>query len=409
MKKINRRKFLKGSAAAATTLVASPLLSSSVSKRKDDYKALVCILLEGGADSLNMVLPTKTGEYADYKDAKEKFAIKREHILSLRGTNYGLHPSLKKSQRLYNRNKMAIVANVGTLIKPLSREEIKRAKSGFGSIELPYQLFNHVTQREAWMRVGDGDKGWAAKFAELYGGELTNVSLGGQNGMQSGGEYAPLIANDESFGVLNDKNGIFRRLRGLSVDTFFEKSDTELLGLGEQLETVVRFIHSRDILNAPKRQIFFVKSTGWDTHNDISDSESRYGKSGELMAKFDSAVGEFIRSLESLGLEDKVTAFTISDFGRTIASSTKEGFDHGWGGHAFVYGGAVKGGKIYGDMPQIKRDSPDILANGAVVPTTPVEHYLESVANWLYDGKIDSKKLFANIETFGKNQIADIV
>jgi len=395
MKDFNRREFIKTTAAVTAATMASPLMASKKSTAGEDYKAIVCVLLEGGADSFNMVVPKDASMHAKYRDARPEVAVSRDKLRELVNSKYGFHPDMPRMQRMFNHKNLAVIANVGTLNRPVSRSEVKAIKRGEVVTGLPNQLFSHVDQRDMWMSAGDEVSGWAARVADEFGNDHTNISAGGQNVMQQGGTKQAFVAYDDVFGLIDDPQGIMKKLKRLNVDVNFDKDDTQVgKSLGEQLEMVAKIIEARKEANFPSRQIYFVRQDGWDTH---------VGEKDNLIEHLDRSLGAFASALEQLGLEDKVTTFTTSDFGRTITSNG-EGVDHGWGGHAFAFGGAVNAG-IYGKMPKIQRNSPDALANNAVVPTTSVEQYMATLVDWLADGKIDLDRVFPNLANFDKKTL----
>ncbi len=405
MKPLDRRKFLKTTAATAAVTMTSPMFASQKSTAGEDYKAIVCVLLEGGADSFNMVVPkNSTSDYAKYAKARGNMALKRENLRTLVNSEYGFHPNMPRMQRMFNHQNLAVIANVGTLNQPVSKTEIKEAKKGKGISTLPNQLFSHVAQRDLWMMAGNKDIGWAGKVAEALNQDLTNISVGGQNVMQQGGAKTTFIAHDDVFGVIDDPTKIMKKLKRVGVDVNFDADDSVSgKSLGEQLEMVAQLIEARKSANFPNRQIYFVRYDGWDTH-DKSICEGKDCESGgKKIDNLDRSLGAFASALEQLGLSEKVTTFTTSDFGRTITSNN-QGADHGWGGHTFAFGGAVKAG-FYGKMPKVQKNSPDALANNAVVPTTSVEQYMATLVEWLGDGKIDLQKVFPNLGNFDKKTL----
>ena len=396
--KQNRREFLKTTALTAAATVASPLFASQKSTAGEDYKALVCVLLEGGADTVNMVIPkADLSEYLQYAKVRPHTAHNREQIRTLKGTNYGLHPRMSRMQRLYNYDNLAVVANVGTLSRPLSLAESRQAKEAADVYEHPEQLFSHAAQRDLWMHTGNTENGWAARVADLMQEDHINISVGGLNTMQYGGKQESIVVHDDIYGT----HPMLEKVRKARVDTYFDKDEsTEGKSLGEQLDMVVDLIEHRKVENFPKRQIFFVSYSGWDLHNAPSDGTTAAQVDAKV-AYMDKSFGEFFSALKKLGLSEKVTTFTISDFGRSIEAT---GEDHGWGGHAFVIGGAVKSG-IYGKMPEIARNSPDALANGALIPTLSAEQYMAPLVAWLGDGKINLNHVFPNLAKFSDKKL----
>ena len=155
--------------------------------------------------------------------------------------------------------------------------------------------------------------------------------------------------------------------------------------LGRQLADVARTIAIRDELHV-NRQIFFVGLGGFDTHDSQAQSLP------ESHAEIDSAVSSFFRATQDLGLEQDVTLFTASDFGRTL-SENGDGTDHGWGAHHFVVGGAVQGRQILGDVPVADFDHEFDSGRGRLIPSTSVEQYAAPLGRWF--GMSDAEVLVA--------------
>jgi len=445
-KNINRRDFLKLS--AATAAAGSPLFSlfgafgnSYAATIGSEYKAIVCVLLEGGADSFNMVVPRSGQAYTDYATIRENMALSDTSLRPLSpasyddGVAYGFHPKMERMHTLFSENKLAVIGNVGTLIQPVTKTEVENGAP------VPNQLFAHNTQRDLWM-TGNAAvterAGWAARLADVFNNssELFNVSVGGKNLMQTGGaqkafefgggeiyafDYHYAFRDDGALGdaylqILGQNSGNNNRLIKSFADTQLQsiRMSNELsesfgniatftgftngvhetgTPLGKQLQAVAEMLSIKeDLPGRPRRQIFFVNQHDWDTHAGALDAESH--KVGYL----DASLGAFSDALVQLGLEDQVTTCTISDFGRSITPNGA-GTDHGWGGHAYVMGSAVQGKDIYGVMPQIKANSPDATGD-RVIPTTSVEQYLATIASWFGASNEDLDVIFPNLSNF---------
>ena len=114
----------------------------------------------------------------------------------------------------------------------------------------------------------------------------------------------------------------------------------------------------------------------------------------------------FYNATLELGVADKVTAFTASDFGRTL-SSNGDGSDHGWGSHHFVVGGAVKGAAFYGTAPPVSVGNTAAaqdqwhVGQGRLLPTTSVSQYAATLASWfgVADGELAG--ILPNLRRFG--------
>lgn len=445
-----RRDFLKQSMASVATV--SPLMGLLGSLEKleaaqvdGEYKAIVCVLLEGGCDAFNMVAPTQDSAYGDYKEVRQDIALNQNELLPFSHANqnglntlaYGMRNNMTQMNQLFEAKKLSIIANVGTLVKPITQSEVLS-----GGV-VPTQLFAHNTQRALWMMGNAKDiekNGWAGRTADLFyptPNPYFNITVGGNNMMQSGGNVESfgfseaLISPDtmEYYGFGPKSGGgelgsvyqkIYeqqksanhkllatfakRRLEKLSQqitlkDLFngVENFDSFTTGvheigvsLGKQLELVAKILSVRN--NFPgqkKRQIFFVNHHGWDTHD--SDNEHQVGYLSDSLGAFNTA-------LAKMGIENSVTTFTISDFGRSLTPNGA-GTDHGWGSHAFVMGGAVNGGDIFGKMPTIQKESPDAWSD-RVIPTTSVESYLATIVKWFGASENELNLIFPNLSTF---------
>ncbi len=165
--------------------------------------------------------------------------------------------------------------------------------------------------------------------------------------------------------------------------------------VAKQLEMVSKLISIRDTFDdSIDRQIFFVGFKGWDTHKNQNERHPK------LLKELSQSLNTFYSALEELGVENQVTTFTASEFGRTLTANNS-GTDHGWGGHNLVMGGAVNGGDIFGTMPRIELNSPDAIERSTrVIPTTSVEQYSATLASWfgLSDQKINA--VFPGLKRF---------
>ncbi len=444
---ITRRHFLTHScslgvaaATASSALLQLGLSRTAAAQSASGYRALVCVLLAGGNDSYNMLVPTDNDQYREYRSIRSDLALDQNVLLPLAGTasnglSYGLHPGMPELQSLYASGDAALVANVGTLLEAFDAQAVEA-----GTARLPLGLFSHADQINQWQTAAPDARiaqGWGGRIADLMqdvnvtNGVSMNISLSGSNVFQSGsqsneysieasGDGAPSInAYDDGseFGAFKKRmvddllavqqehilrREYSRRLRAaidaqaVFVDAM--KTSPSLATpfstgyFSQSLRQIARVIGARDALGAT-RQTFFITVGGWDHHDDVLDNQA------QMLPAISRGLSEFRDALVELGVSDDVTTFTISDFGRTLTSNGK-GSDHGWGGHAIVMGGAVNGGTIYGDYPLLSPQSPLDVGRGVYAPTTSVDEYFAELALWFGVAPSELDEILPNVRSF---------
>lgn len=184
-------------------------------------------------------------------------------------------------------------------------------------------------------------------------------------------------------------------LAGANLSTPFPTGNT----LADQMKIVARLIAARNTLGA-KRQVFLVSLGGFDLHDNLLTAHP------VLLGRVSSAMTAFYNATVELGVADKVTAFTASDFGRTLQSNG-DGADHGWGSHHFMVGGAVKGRAFYGVAPPISigntsaADDQWHVGQGRLIPTTSVDQYAATLATWFGVAQSELPGILPNLKRFG--------
>ena len=445
---MQRRDFLKRSLVGlggASSLWASTsqfnLVNAATSANSfTDYKALVCVFLLGGNDSLNMLIPTDQRAYDQYAATRQNLAVARNAALPIKVTNtqyssVGLHPSLAALHTIYEEGNMALVANVGPMIEPASKADILT-----GRVMLPPQLFSHSDQQNHWQTAHPQQAaltGWAGRMADMLSDGTEplsmNLSMAGNNLWQTGSQVLPFALSSQGAEILEGINPdeewqrpnaafldrIHANTEGMFASQFAAMVDrtrttgglvNSALALGpelstafpatrfaEQMRLVANMISVQQHLNQP-RQIYFVAMGGWDTHdNQLADHPALLSELANGMAAFYNATAE-------LGVSEQVTAFTASDFGRTLTSNG-DGTDHGWGGNHIVLGGAVQGADIYGQLPQMSLGSDDDLGDGRIIPTLSVDQYAATLAQWFGLADNELTEILPNLNNFNQHNL----
>jgi uncharacterized protein (DUF1501 family) len=452
---LTRRKFIGSCCAAVGTTgllsalaqlrligaVTSPGSGPVSSAATADYKALVCLFLQGGNDANNLLIPNDTAGYAGYASARGVLALPQNTLLPLSpvtadGRAFALHPSMPEFQALFGQGKAAVLANVGTLVVPTTKTQYNAR-----SVALPPQLFSHSDQQVEWQSsVPDKpfSTGWGGRLADLTDAFNNNstismsISLAGQNSFQVGRTVAQFsvgtngvvsltgsstspttaagIRTQAQKDLLASPNAnLFKTAFGAATTDAI--SDSALLAqyvgttapipfatsfptssLGQQLRMIARLIAAAPSLGL-SRQIFFARVGGWDLH------DNQLGAHATLLADVSASLKAFYDTTVELGVASQVTAFTASDFGRTY-NTNGDGSDHGWGSHHLILGGAVRGNALYGRVPDLTINGPDDTGRGRWIPTTSVDEYSATLATWFGVSATNLPTVLPNIGRF---------
>ncbi len=444
----SRRAFLKRSAALGIAGAATPFVTSlaaigeAAAATAADYKALVCVFMYGGNDYANTLPPYDQASYDLYAAARSGLAHSRASLAGTLlnpttalggGRQYAMAPTMAPLLPIFDAGKMAVVLNVGTLVQPTTKTQYTN-----NSVRLPPKLFSHNDQQSYWQASNPegATSGWGGRIGDLFQSgngtaTLTCINASGNAVFLSGRtaiQYS--VSTNGPIALLNNGSSLFgsataaSTLRSLmtgtnanllsnehatvskrALDTYAQVNTA--LGaapvgnfslfptgnsLADQLRIVARLISVAQELGA-RRQVFFVSLGGFDMHDGlVTDHPTQIG----LVA---SAIRAFYDTTVSLGISDRVTTFTASDFGRTLQSND-DGSDHGWGSMHFVTGGAVNGRRLYGTPPAIGNNTPDDVGQGRLLPTIAVDQYASTLANWFGVSSTDMPTVLPNIGNY---------
>lgn len=490
MKTNQRRDFLKllystSAAAALSPLVIPQELFASTSPNFTDYKALVCVFLNGGNDAFNTIVPTFINGgngYDNYSSMRSSLAVIRNDLssqlqtdasgridlsggnpyasgnseedaylkkglyhLNLNGTEIGFNAVMPELAQLAKDGKVAVLGNIGTLVEPTTKAQIQN-----NSVSLPVNLFAHNHQRRV-QQTGEADNlfnsGWIGRLYDAWGDVNSvgpigkNVSFSGNNHMLIGADTASLVLSTspegytgkapdttlrkemseltsakplehfynakirESFTLSDILENIWSNYGNFTIndaygDSLFGVPSKSILNFSsdingsliKQFEGVAKMIdYGRQ--NGIKRHIFFIELHGFDTHGSQAENHPL------LLRELSMGLDKFQRAMEEMQLADKVTAFTMSDFGRTVGHNGN-GTDHAWAGHNIVVGGAVNGG-FYGEVPDFTlRGAQDSGRNGRIIPTLSIDQQLATLTKWFGTDDAFNKTLFPNLANF---------
>ena len=443
-----RRQFLGRAAtvsAAAGTPFATNLFAvgAASAQQAGDYKALVCIFLNGGNDQSNTVVPVSTAEYDAYARSRGALALSAQQLLPISPTSWSgpglaLNPAMSSLKALFDSGKVACLANVGTLCAPTTRAQYLN-----GSVKLPFQLFSHSDQAGAW-QTGLPDRpsatGWLGRMGDLTASAFNpgssvsiTMSVAGNTTILAGDRTIQYQVTTQGAVKVSALQGLYssaaagNALRALTTsarpDSVLENELNKVSGraigvestvtsalstvnlttafpntsVGNQLKMVAQLIGARAGL-AQKRQIFFVQAGGYDFHSNLLGAQS------DRLKELSDAMGAFYQATVALGVSRNVTSFTASDFGRALQSNG-QGSDHGWGGHHFIMGDAVIGNRIYGKFPAVVLNGPEDVGQGRLVPSTSVDEYVATLASWFGVSPTNLSTVVPNVGRFARTDL----
>ncbi|KAL7541246.1 hypothetical protein ACHAXR_012136 [Thalassiosira sp. AJA248-18] len=395
------------------------------------YKALVVLVMSGGCDSFNLLVPKgqcESGDqYQEYKSARGSHAIAKDDLISITTTGqdcteFGVNKKFKLLSDLYAEGEALFFANTGVLSKPMTKHDewVK---------ETSFQLFAHNTMLH---EAATGDPYETNASTGIWGRVLDMLKQGGYqtsaNGVAGSGETAltgdqyysnpvysvsdsppglmnkiPTIANllelvKQLNGVGEGENSYlaetwsakvasalfeYEQMQEMGANSNFEVTQSEYGKSGDldaRFRAIASHMRARDYRKVD-RDIYIVSQKGYDLHseNTLNDLFS-VGDKGNA----NGALTLFKQFLVEEELWDSTAILMASDFGRSLNPNSNGGTDHAWGGNYFLIGGKVNGGKILGDFPQpLSSENAHWIGRGRFIPTTPWDAVWNGIASWL--------------------------
>lgn len=462
----SRRAFLRRTGALSLMGAAAPWAASlatmaeaaAATSGNDDYKALVCVFLNGGNDHGNTVIPCDADGYAAYASARQGLARSAAELVGTKlaplnappsGREVAFPPEWAPLKGLFEQQRLGMLLNIGPLLQPTTLADFRN------NTQLPPQLFSHNDQQAVWQsyQPEGGTVGWGGRVGDLMMSSnssgksaFTCVNVAG-NAVYLAGETvvpyalapdgpAPLLASRSSglFGstrasevfqslvTRQDHPVLLARTHATIMKRAMEgqKTLSEALltapsnlpsmftitvdgkprRLAQQLLMVARSIAARQALGL-KRQVFFVSLGGFDLHDRLMLDHPR------LMEQVAQALASFDAAMRSLGMDRQVTTFTASDFGRTLTSNG-DGSDHGWGGHHLVMGGAVAGGRLYGTLPEPGLGANDQVGQGRLLPSLSVDQLAAELGRWMGVSSTNLELVAPRYKRFGGSELGGL-
>lgn len=381
------------------------------------HRRLMVIYLGGGLDCHQLLSPRRGANRQAYEAARAGLALP-DHPRSALDADWQLHPQLPALHRQWARGRLGVVQNVGPLLRPTDAAQYRER-----SALLPVQLFSHSDQSELWQAGAplaevEGGTGWIGRLMDALdpgfnaraqltpmlsasgpqrafrARRLRQVGLGKDgaeprfpgyrvapsvvalaqsimNRVPDGrAHFAHPIADEyaraqrraqETVEVINEA------IRGVPLSTPFP--------VLPELRTAARLFKADAALGRRRSASFFVHG-GYDHHRNLNPTLD--GRLQEL----DAGLAAFFDALAELRIEDEVLTLVYSEFGRCLVQNGS-GTDHGWGGHALLIGGGLRGG-LYGRAPDLGRKGPDLVdARGLLLPSTATEQLHAEIARWM--------------------------
>ncbi len=395
----SRRIFLRNSALAMVGVGSAPLWLQRALYAKDApsprKKILVAIFQRGAADGLNVVVPH--GEKAYYR-LRPTIAVPRpaagnaDAAIDLDGF-FGLHPSLAPLKPLYDRGHLAIVDAVGSPDPTRSHFDaqdymesgtpgLKATEGGWMNRALPKaegrpSPVRAVSLGPTVARTLAGPNP-AVAVQTIAGFQVRDKAAGAEFEEMYRNSSDPLLraAAQETFEAVGILQSVQKRPYEPSAGAQYPNGR-----FGGSLKQIAQLIKA-DV----GVEMAFADIGGWDHHVNELGQRASEGQLANLLREYGQALAAFWTDMGDRMAD--VALVTMSEFGRTAHENGNRGTDHGHANCMFVMGGAVKGGKVYGQWPGLEKEQ--LYEGRDLALTTDFRDILgELVAKHMGNGSLD--------------------
>jgi uncharacterized protein (DUF1501 family) len=393
------------------------------------YKALIYVLLDGGMDSYNMLVPhtcsvknnegkTLVEQYNSERTSLAMTAEERTRFIKVSDqpcSEFVIHQELEIVEKLYKSGDLSFFMNAGVINRPVNKNNYwqltKTALFGHNTMQEEAQKidpFNGTPGTGILGRLCDllNRKGFSSQPVTVQDGTIATIGVPGKS-------VDPLIvpvyntnifnpkADYEDFDLrshlsaLNDATEMHSSLYGETWSQRLQKAvydnesilnvlqktklvnsfvDTEY---SSKLKAVATLIAAQE-LRGTDRDVFFLSLSGWDHHGKLKANLA------SNFAQLNQALLSFYEEMKSQNKWQSVSLVITSDFSRTLTANSSEGSDHAWGGHYFMMGGSVKGGQVFGNYPSdITASGPYNIGRGRLIPTLSWESIINPMVQWM--------------------------
>eukprot|EP00756_Hemistasia_phaeocysticola_P029704 Hpha_TRINITY_DN16247_c0_g1::TRINITY_DN16247_c0_g1_i1::g.15423::m.15423 len=395
-----------------------PVPSPPVPALNQGYKAVVVVLMNGGADSFNHLIPgdaascTAPLSFEQYQSVRGNAALNRASLLSIAAdetqqpcSQFLVNPDLSNVHAAFQAGDAAFFANIGNLVEPVTKETLKTS-------QLPPHLFAHNMQQRHMQTVhsqaGSKVNGILGKMADaLAGTATTNVYAFDKFFKATEADTATAVVLDKNTGVNKldmyaAHSSAIDALAGASARSHFAENYAQILqhslgvttdlagkleaqggvgtsfptsAVGRQFDVAAQVIKLRDASGnrLSDRDVFAVHAGGFDTHGSFST---------ENVASVDAAIGAFKAEMVAQGVWQDVVVVAVSDFGRALTPNG-EGTDHAWGGNYFAVGGSVRDQAMLSRYPDTLEAGHSLdYGHGILIPNAGYETVWGPVIDW---------------------------